>query len=596
MKLSNLFACLEIEDCEDSEQILARFSEDPQHALVATTTAKRGKKGRKEPKKIRPSQPPIDKVETEDVWMRVNCFFDDLHRLKEAIVKVWEGLKKQEVDLMAASLTTNAAVALATQMERDLLEQMSVGGQGTRQTTKSLSLCGNVSTYSCITGAALQARTPSLEHLSAHDVSMALTDLGRHWFYDVAVIMAKFSHALLSLDPESENQVPKSGLPIQEWFRIPSLLTAFLTFSAQPDACLETEGYGRLKDMDSSLTSLMLDIVNRNSNLMGRPSDNPRTEYIDAISHHAFKLLSAELSSAGVFAWAVLWELQGTLASKSDDIHASLLSQAEKSWTLFDYTHTEKAYENGPRWKYEDTTYLQLLWRCHDIVLDRDSSWKDAHDRVVTGQQGLNSQLRQDDFDHWRKYLHLLPLSNAQKKQRMTRIKDVKDLYFSPEADVRRYFHANPVACGSMLYNIALAQEQAGICLVNFNLTALWVAYIYICLKNHNQIKGEWKDMNHFIDVHLSSIFFGSIPDHPKRLLSVFLLRVGQSASKKSKPFDIAFTGGDRTGRLPLSKARSSCLSITDTAIAMDAWLKGSENSIRSVHAIKRLMESSDKP
>lgn len=147
-----------------------------------------------------------------------------------------------------------------------------------------------------------------------------------------------------------------------------------------------------------------------------------------------------------------------------------------------------------------------------------------------------------------------------------------------------------------MLYNMAVAREQAGICLANTHLTIVLAAYLYAALRSKGALISRWKAMDEVIDTHMSALFFGSIPTDPIKMHKVWSLRGGWHPTqlRDGAVFRATILGGDRTGKLPLKAARTSCLSISDTTHVLGEWLAGKRMLLGVVHSASKQMTSND--
>ncbi len=105
---------------------------------------------------------------------------------------------------------------------------------------------------------------------------------------------------------------------------------------------------------------------------------------------------------------------------------------------------------------------------------------------------------------------------------------------------------------------------------------------------------GSWPQIDTLIQVHMNALFFGAVPDSPKKFNNIFMLRLGATPShggfKESDAVKVQGIGGDRTGKRARTQARASCLSISDTADTARHWYDGKQPSIRTVHEIYGIM------
>lgn len=147
------------------------------------------------------------------------------------------------------------------------------------------------------------------------------------------------------------------------------------------------------------------------------------------------------------------------------------------------------------------------------------------------------------------------------------------------------------------MFNLALAREQAGISLANGHLSIVLAAYLYVSGKHIRKVfEGNWKEMDEVVHTHIDAMFFGKLPDTPHKMHATWILRLGgipwSRGSRTNFRINLAFRGGDRTGKLPAKKSQASCLSTSDTANFLCQWHEGKETMIKTIHSIHRVMQT----
>ena len=99
--MTNRFSLLEVEDCEDFDEIFTHLQ-----AQGRSTGSKTS-----QPKTPGTDKPPKDDpVDTDDICMRLFCFFEDVHMLRRQVGDTWKSYKLEQTDLITATTTTNAAM------------------------------------------------------------------------------------------------------------------------------------------------------------------------------------------------------------------------------------------------------------------------------------------------------------------------------------------------------------------------------------------------------------------------------------------------------------------------------------------------------
>jgi hypothetical protein len=104
--LENRFAALEVEELTEPTEL----SEDAQPATPGA------------PEPIYQLETPKDKANAEaEKLFALFCLFDDLQNLRKFLVELWTGYGASRVDLITASVTTNAAFQLAVRTQEEML-------------------------------------------------------------------------------------------------------------------------------------------------------------------------------------------------------------------------------------------------------------------------------------------------------------------------------------------------------------------------------------------------------------------------------------------------------------------------------------------
>jgi hypothetical protein len=132
--LSNRFSNLEVEDTED----IVDTSKTLQSLSSAAAVAKSAQKKTPTP------AVEIYELESDDTYERifdVYCFFEDLHRLQDFLNETWRQYKRGEIDLLTASLTTNAAFDIIRREEAEVAKYLFPSSSGEDLSYRNLAAC-----------------------------------------------------------------------------------------------------------------------------------------------------------------------------------------------------------------------------------------------------------------------------------------------------------------------------------------------------------------------------------------------------------------------------------------------------------------------
>lgn len=581
-KLSNLFSVLEIEECEDSAELLDHLNQASQRSdhLKGST-----------------NQSKVAMVDVDDVRMRLFCFFDDLHELRAQVGEVWNLYKTGTIQLIPAAMTTNAAIALVEQMEKDLLS--SLPSAPDLKNAFEVRMFDTRRPYASIIGLLSKAVTGH----EVLDPAFSCSSIGSLWFADVGFILSKLGwayndRASRQMDMSRYCGVNKTtqNLAQRGWKPWPRVLTSEVQAwiaSKQTERMLSHPNFDKIQQMDRTLTPIVMDTLLRREQLESDDTfDRPRSKGMDEATRALLSLKGPSLKCAAIFAAALLYDLSELKLTRPYD---ELRDFAQATWDKVKYaTHNaeNRRPKSGHVWIGQDAEFLGLLEMCKVLVIGEPPYWSQMKAFGAVLQPSDTFKMQAADAEFFAQFMSSLGLSSQDQQARVQRIHALSHVCILPDEDESRVWVGNPLACGTMMHNIAIAYEQAGVCLANYHLSVLWVAYLYAAVKNKSGFEGQWPQLDQVIDAHLSSMFFGSIPQTPTSMHNTFVMRLGVNPAMHSKnsQINVLGKGGDRTGKLPLQKAKASCLPITDTAHAFGLWLQGDLSFVRLLYTVNDLM------
>ena len=140
--------------------------------------------------------------------MRIFCHFRDLHLLQGQVVAIWQAYNKDEVDLISASIATNAAIALAERIDYELMASMSP--ESMLKDLAPITSFGPATSHKDLVGIIWAIFTGQ----EAVHPKEAFSELGRYFYVDTALMLGKIRSALLSRSAtrgETLSQVSENG-------------------------------------------------------------------------------------------------------------------------------------------------------------------------------------------------------------------------------------------------------------------------------------------------------------------------------------------------------------------------------------------------
>ncbi|KAJ9614531.1 hypothetical protein H2200_002668 [Cladophialophora chaetospira] len=595
VELKNRFSLLEVEDCEDYEEVSSYLQNQDQST---------------EPRISGPASaasPDDVMVDADDIYMRIFCFFEDMNALRKQLLDTWSSYQQGSRDIVSVTMATNAAIALVEQMDLELMRDLAP----VKSLEQAFGPLGSdpgdsITLYTSILSAVMTG--------THFEPFQCYNELGRWLFTDIVVILAKFLQgvtlhrrmqgSLSRTKPTKHDERAKSpGV----WPHIYTMEASANICLADPFAFFEHPKFKELQEMDNSLTPILMDTCIRKVLVQKIQTDSPekssaRAMHIDQFTHSLMKVKCPPLQTDTVFAVAVLRDIHTVLGEDVSKPLLELKNYIGDCLSRVSYSLAGHPDPADPLVFDADVHLLDCIEGALYFVSDESTGWDTV--KASTPQQQPDESFRMDEAE-LQYAAAVIRLQNADKaviENRTSHLASLEQPYILPSRDHELVWKGNPLACGTAILNLALATEQAGICLANYHLTIVWTAQLYAAMQQRKLLQGRWEELDKLIQVHISPLFFGSLPKSAKKSYYTFMMRIGATPSggkfKKSEVLSVKALGGDRTGMKPRLQAKASCLSISSTAIALCPWFDGQESLIRTVHNIHAIMKkgSSRKP
>lgn len=545
-------------------------------------------------------------VVAEDVCMRILCFFSDIQQLRFQVLHIWAlNFLAPTLDPIALAAMTHAALAFAEQMEYDLLHDLLPGDD---PLAKSNHVYGGIkSAYSVINGLFVDTLHGDGIQRSV-DPGMIFGPPNHFFLCDIALILSKFSAAMLRREEQKKTfknyqsslatATKENPPPLDVWPRVETMEMIFLTQSKFQEE-IGGPDWKLLTDNDEFLTSVLIDTCLRAEQLVELPGSKSRALFEDPLSKTILQLREGKVSVAAILGATILFDLDTHLThiGRKTLLYNKLLDYADHSWDLVKHAQlngkTASQYQ-GPAWRSRDLIFPAIITQARALLHDEGNGWSVFQDTATRWHPPWHFQLEPDE-KFWIQRLGTLPIDpHTEGLKRIDRLYALKHHYMLGRADKYRLWTGNPVACATMLHNLSLAREEAGISLANRQLSILSTAYLYTALRTHGFLSREWKAIEDVIMLNTDSMFFGSVPEDPIKRYRTWSLRCGNLAKAGAEAMALGRggLGRDDAGRLlSLVKAGASCLALSNASHSFAKWIQGEETTMRTVHAVNNMME-----
>ena len=496
-ELANRFGALDFEDLDEALNVSAS------DVVIAKEKPAKGRG--------------IDLYELEgqseiDYAFVIFCFFEDLHRVQDALKATWESYKARTCELVVASVITNLAFNFVRRAEEEIIS-LDPKRYSKPRSYDALSLE--------IFYAESFSKGEDPEAKLASSESLKITPFDDFIYLPTARILMKFQR-LMELDLGYPQPVPPFRF---SYISRPELLELPMTKKKEKEDLLLSQIL-----IDSSLN----DIIREGS--AERTGQKPPVE--DEFSNALECLRKArEISVWIVFASRIVLDIQDILGRDVERGYNDLRSTTQDALKVLDF-HVEGDElvpgGNGECWHVKDA---DLPLKIHNslkywVVQAPLPSVKALCDQKELGQDGDIDDLPPETRERVMSEMRARGLHNDDVLPEHKATAEKLDLKpIKPAKDPNFLYAQNPLYGGTLMFNLALDMEKAGITFANHHLTIFAMAHLYNLLQQTKVIKGNWPELDRIIQLHIGQLFAGQLPTRPSECHTRLSIRMGTTAN-----------------------------------------------------------------
>ncbi|KAF2803261.1 uncharacterized protein BDZ99DRAFT_576178 [Mytilinidion resinicola] len=598
--ITNRFDVLDVEDCDDAGDTATDSQHDSSKAVSPDQSGT--------PIIVLDLSSEVDML--IDMKTRAFCFFDDLHSMQGRLQEVWNDYKNGTIDLTTAAMTTNAAISLVEQAERELamawpsLERLRSVALGQFNILPKASYQGLVlqfrpEIHSCCT-------IPELA-----DPTASLSPLGDYIYADTWWTLMKYAR-------QSEEE-------FSVWPRIPSLRMAyqdyFLLFPAPRsfEEVIHHEKFPRREREDEWLTQLLMDtLYNKRLTESFVSMKFPRLDVMDEFSRAMSALEEGEtITLRMIFAATIMKDIHRVLGHSTSQAYSKLQQMVKQCHEAVKDSNPDPRVRRGtgPHWLTNDVKFITGIFDFVNFIDNWGLSGGKAHRLQDLAPSHFDYPLDGIKEGIPLGFARFMESSTCELNVESTSLMWVSFVkkcnesgiyYVRPAKDLEFAFKGNPLLCGTMAFNFAILKEQAGVSLANHHLSILHTTHLYNALRQKSLLQGIWPDIEHLTDTHLKPLFFGARPTTPEDIFKRFHLRLGfpahllkalsgsRTAPRQWGNYLVEGRGGDGTNQAKKGPT-PSCLAINTCSETFVQFFEGESSLIRTLHAADRLMRKHTK-
>ncbi|KAF9639620.1 hypothetical protein BFW01_g11426 [Lasiodiplodia theobromae] len=497
LDLRNQFEALDVEYVSD------------QFALASADASKSGSATKNE----------VFELEADPAWEDAficYCFFEDLHSIQDTLKDVWKKYQDEKLDLVSATMTTNAAIELVQHAEKDLLDATS-----TLHTYKRPYDRVAMSVFYAET--LRNGRDPD-EYLSSPE-SLEVTDLDDFIYLPTARVLMKAADMAKYMD--------KINWPVP----VPQMRFGYI---ARPEL-LELPKYEKLEKEDRTLTQLLHEValIHKMREFPGIGSAKVLPDVQDGFSKSMERLWTkGEVSAHNVFASRIMLDII-EITGDQPSFHKDLLQMGKHTQRNIEFQiHSDGSLGTGDtRWLTKDQNTIMDIYQLTEkhipylpvgefkkmmMAANKDNlapgySMDDAPPEV---REAIREGLRKKGLDP--------DDGPSEEHKRNAKKFNLRPIPPAPEPNFA--VTHNHLLCGMMALQLDVLNEEAGVALSNHHLSIFATAHLYNAIRQLRLTQISWPDLERVMDLHAGPIFANDVPDTPEKFFARMAFRIGSSA------------------------------------------------------------------
>ncbi|OTA99282.1 hypothetical protein M426DRAFT_16577 [Hypoxylon sp. CI-4A] len=570
--MRNAFESLEIKDIHDDEVTTEETQEKQGSATPGVATVFE-----------------LEEDGGAEIAFLIFSFFEDIHRLRADLKKIWARFKNNEIRLAHASLLTTASIEMVARAEAEVHKKCSSIKELSSETYKDL-IEVVYTAESLVRSEDPETQTPQMNE---PEIVNALDDI---------------------LDPATVPQIPGNFLEISaldEFVLLPTgrilskltqyqyiinnfpwpipILPIYTQYSHYPELLLQSSTKDLRKE-DEFLVWIFLDIALMD--LWRLVPESPQEELTIPMLEDPIHGVIRELWTTGnlttkmVFVAQILWDIHKTCGEGFSPMQVNEAMKSHYRQDFSQYAVLHGGYDiGGIPWHPKDTALFPAIYGCLECQIEEISFIPFKEAALKSYEGGLTPEELRDWKDWCSRVTSRVPkdqipddqASDSHSSTEQPSIEPANQFFdksINPHPDTDYLLRVNPLYTGFVALNMASMVEEAGIEFANEHLAIFGVAHLYNALRQLGICDFRWNFMDKLIDIHRKALFADVIPKTPKEISSRFRFRIGFSSQGRIIPnreYRSDFKKTELAGSLQDLFKSETNLSQFETALATQA-------------------------
>lgn len=489
----------------------------------------------------------VYELELDPTWeaaFDIFCFFEDLHRIEDSLNETWRRYQVDELDLLSATIVTDAAISLVRRAETDLHQTYGEYGHSYQHIAETIFYAETFS----------KGEDPD-ELLRSPDHALRITEFDEFIYLPIGRTLIKFA--------QMSEIMQKVAWPAP----VPPMRFSYI---ARPDF-LKLPGMAKKEHEDEILTQLLLDLVladtlKKESKGLGQDAQRYAPKMEDEFTNSVRPLWTeGRVTVQSVFASRIVLNILD-LYKGTPKFYHRLLDAADSTEKSFDFFVDSEGIMDtggGVRWLTKDTGLLMEIYELLRLQI-RDTPFQYMKQNMLESQSA-HSTSGSMDWDELPPEIQVEITERRRARGDDTRppepehVENARRLniqMIKPAEALDIVFTHNPLFCGTLALRLAVMAEEAGVALANHHLSIFATAHLYNALQQLGRGPVRWPAIEGVMQVHIGPVFAGKLPTTPDAIASRLAVRLGASSLQSArrfnerKPWKIQSTEVSRTLRV----------------------------------------------
>ncbi|KAI4279291.1 MAG: hypothetical protein L6R38_005073 [Xanthoria sp. 2 TBL-2021] len=508
-----------------------------------------------------------------DIAFVIFCFFEDLHRIQDFLKETWKKYKDGTLDLMTCAMTTNLALDLVRRAEEDIINQAPM-------------LLGGPRSYEALSVLIFYAESfkngKDPNKMLESDESLKITPFDEFIYLSTARILIKFEQI--------------SSFKIAYPQPVPSVRMSYLS---RPDL-LDLPQVKKWEEEDEFLSQLLMEMSldDTVSKAMKEINRDRKAPAVDELTKGLYKLRrEGEVSTWMIFAARILLDIRDIMGEDMSRGHQEQVAAGRAAFERLDMTVEGNGAltPKGLRWKGRDGAHVMSLWcmlqyySINDPFPIMKQKWLAEKAHVVDSYQSFD-QLPPEWQEEVKSRCQSKGIEPRPPPEMVGNMQQIGLRPIKHATDPNFLSANNPIASGTLMFNICLDMEHAGTALANHHQSIFAIAHLYNAARQTKTLNTSWPAMEEVMQLQITELFAGQLPQTPKDFQSRYALRLGISAQHFARNQRSSTT--KKTPTLKATRKNGPQMSNTPASSILSEYINDQSPMARCIYKLESLIQA----